>query len=139
MQLAVHPRTACPSCSEPARASGSSSAEEDDAADQGGARAVVKMQPSAKSHAQFAPQAKKLKPSAIYRKKKKHAGGQLCCAHVLVCHSVIHTDLVEVMLVTDWGCPSCVNPPHCEWLPCFAFHCVTLLPGGAMLQASLHA
>ncbi|DBA98466.1 hypothetical protein WJX82_002058 [Trebouxia sp. C0006] len=59
--------------SESARASGSSSAEEDDA-DQEGDRAVIKMQPSARSQAQLAPQAKKLKPSAIYRKKKKHAG-----------------------------------------------------------------
>jgi hypothetical protein len=61
------------------------------------------MQPSAKSQAQLAPHAKKLKPSAIYRKKKKHAGGQVCCAHVLVCHSVIHTDLVEVSLMTQIG------------------------------------
>lgn len=83
LQLAVHPHIACPSCSEPARASGSSSAEEDDAAEQEGNRAVIKMQPSAKSQAQLAPQARKLKPSAIYRKKKKHAGRQVCCAHVV--------------------------------------------------------
>ncbi len=105
MQFAVHPRIACPSCSDPARASGSSSAEEDDAADQEGNRAVSKMQPSAKSQAQLAPQAKKLKPSAIYRKKKKHAGGQgmLCsCGSFAI---VSHTDLTEVTLVMDRGCP----------------------------------
>ena len=127
MQLAIHPHIARPSCSEPARASGSSSAEEDDAVDQAGNRAVIKMQPSAKSQAQLAPQSKKLKPSAIYRKKKKHAGGQACCARVLICHTVIHTDVIEVNLMMDQNFPRRVHPPHCERLPCFAFHYHILL------------
>lgn len=72
-----------------------SSVDEDDAADQEGDRAVIKRQPSAKSQAQLAPQAKKLKPSAIYRKKKKHAGvqGMQCsCGWFAI---VLHTDLTE--------------------------------------------
>ncbi len=45
----------------------------------------------------------------------------------LVCHSVIYTDLMEVILMMDWDCPRCVHPPHCERLPCFAFHYCILL------------